>query len=94
MEDLTHPERGPPFSNPQNASNLIKLDMLEIDTRSSLGKCVEIFDDETATWVPWRIRKIVVDGRVQLESVRDPSLVKWTSLEQTRYRWVTEHAVV
>ena len=65
--------------------------MPEIGIKSSLGKKLEVFDDETGAWVPWIVRKLVLDGRVQLQSVRDESVVRWVELEKYRYRWISEH---
>ena len=91
LEDVTVPGAQVPFNNPQNATNLVRVDMPEVDVTASVGKHIEVFDNETSSWVPWLVMKVVVDGRVQLRSVRDVSVVKWVELEKHRYRWVTEH---
>ena len=90
LEDLAQPSRPTPFTNPQNGSNLIKIDLPELDTLGSKGKVIEIYNNETDFWNPWRIRKMAVDGRVYVESVTDDSVAVWVDLQHERYRWVAE----
>ena len=77
LEDLTEPTRRTPFANPQSASNSVSLDMPGVDMKSSLGKRIEVYDNDSTSWLPWIVRKIVVDGRVQLQSVLHDAVVKW-----------------
>ena len=51
----------------------------------------EIYSNDLAVWVPWVVRKVAIDGRVQVESIRDPSVVRWSDLTQSRYRWFSEY---
>ena len=91
LEHITDVGRRPPCRNPQNESNLIRVDLPEMDMHSSKGKRIEIYSNDLAVWIPWKIRKVAIDGRVQLESLRDPSVVRWSDLTQSRYRWVSEY---
>ena len=90
LEDVTEPTKAVPFKNPQNEENLVRIDLPEMDLRSSRDKCVEVYDDESTLWVPWRIRRMAVDGRVYLQSLRDESVAMWTDLTNARYRWISE----
>ena len=90
LEDVTEPTKAVPFKNPQNEENLVRIDLPEMDLRSSRDKCVEVYDDESTLWVPWRIRRMAVDGRVYLQSLRDESVAMWTDLTNAQYRWISE----
>ena len=90
LEDITEPTKPVPFNNPQNEQNLVLLDMPELETVGSIGKVLETYNSTEGLWVPWKIRKYAIDGRVFLESVRDPSVAMWCDLSDERYRWTAE----
>ena len=93
LQDLAQPSRPTPFKNPQSGSNLVRMDLPELDMEGSRGKIIEIYNNEMAYWAPWRIMKMAIDGRVYVQSMDDDSVATWIDLSDERYRWVSEQVV-
>ena len=83
--------RPTPFTNPQHARNLIKLDMPELRLDPDQPRLLELLPagaDPDAGWVKYRVDKSAIDGQVLLRKVDDLLSVERFNLSTQQYRWL------
>ena len=95
LEDALDPQIKNPFL--QNASNLIRIELPEIDIDENQRRVVEIYSDTSADWKRYRIERYAVDGRCLIRGMNrlpgtqdfeNENLAEWHDLSVELYRWV------
>ena len=85
----------------QHATNLIRIELPELDFDSSRKRILELSNDRTGAWDRYRIEKFSVDGRCQLRRLHqrpgahpiltqyeEEPTVEWFDLSKHIYRWI------
>ena len=91
--DHGEPLRKLTFEQPVNGSQLIKLDMPELESSgATVGRRIEIYIPGRAEWRQGTIVNITLDGRAKIRWDDTPGSVDTLEIAKERFRWLVGDA--
>ena len=84
---ITPLEGGPERKATYDSSQIVKIQVPNLDNGDMKRRIIEVHDDSMGIWERAEVQKVSVDGRVLVCFEARPAEAEWMDLSRKRYRW-------